>query len=412
MALIAALNKEGKPAQAPANNYYLALSTLTILFFMMGFITCMNDILIPYLKSVFSLNYTEAMLVNMCFFMAYFVVSVPSGLLVGKIGYKKGIIAGFILAALGCLLFYPSAELKSYPLFLFSFFVLASGITLLQVAGNPYVAVLGKAETASARLTLTQAFNSVGTTVAPVLGSILILTQLEQAPDSVTAVKMPYLVLSCVMLLIALVISFIRLPEIKSAAEVQPETDSKGAWSFRHLRLGAVGIFLYVGAEVAIGSFLVNYFGLSEVMGMAETEAGHYVAFYWGGAMVGRFIGAYVLRRISPEKVLVFTGIMAIILILLSLGTTGLLAMWSLLAVGLFNAVMFATIFTLAVKNLKEYTNQGSGILCTAIVGGALIPLLQGFAADAFGLRLAFLVPVVCYLYIAWYGAKGYKTTE
>lgn len=412
MATIATVLKEGKPLQAPANDYRLALSALTILFFMMGFITCMNDILIPYLKSVFSLSYTEAMLVNMCFFMAYFVVSVPSGWLVEKIGYKRGIIAGFMLASFGCMLFYPSAELKSYPIFLFSFFILASGITLLQVAGNPYVAILGKAETAPARLTLTQAFNSVGTTVAPILGSFLILTQLEQAPGSVAAVKGPYLILSFAMLLIALLISFIRLPEIKPEARVREKVVTKGVWGFRHLRFGAFGIFLYVGAEVAIGSFLVNYFGLPDVMGMAEKEAGHYVAFYWGGAMVGRFIGAYLLRKINPGKVLMFTGIMAVALIFLSLTTTGLLAMWSLLAVGLFNAVIFATIFTLALKDLNEYTNQASGILCTAIVGGALIPMLQGFAADAFGLRLAFLVPIACYLYIAWYGIEGYKATN
>jgi MFS transporter, FHS family, L-fucose permease len=398
--------------KGPKPNYTVALTTLTMLFFMMGFITCMNDIIIPYFKKIFSLTYAEAMLVQLCFFASYFVVSMPSGYLIQKIGYKKSIIIGFSVAALGCFLFYPSADLQSYPLFLASLFILASGIVVLQVAGNPYVAILGKPETASSRLTLTQAFNSLGTTIAPLLGSFLILSQLESNPDTATGVQMPYLVLCAIMLIIALIISFIKLPAMQPESanlKLSQGEESKSALSFSHLRLGAIAIFTYVGAEVAIGSFMVNYFELPSVANLAETEAGKLLSFYWGGAMVGRFLGAYLLTLIKPSRVLIFNALIAIILIAVSVSTSGVVAMWAMLGVGLFNSIMFATIFTLAVDNLGKFTNQGSGILCTAIVGGAIIPWVQGYAADQIGLHLSYIIPIVCYLYIAWYGISGYK---
>jgi FHS family L-fucose permease-like MFS transporter len=414
----------GTPSGAQPN-YNFALGTLTLLFFMMGFITCLNDILIPYLKLMFSLNYTQVMLINTCFFGAYFFMSIPSGKIVESIGYKKGMVGGFLAAAVGCLMFYPAAEMKSYNMFLLALFILASGITLLQVAGNPYVAVLGRPETSSARLTLTQAFNSLGTTIAPLLGTYLILSNLPEITEGIDAatidasvVQNSYLGIAAVLVIIAIIMSLVKLPNIKAG---DLDQDSIGgasrsayasAWQARHLVLGAVAIFMYVGAEVAIGSFLVNYLGSESVMGMAEKEAGNYVAYYWGGAMIGRFIGAYALRVLNPGKLLVGFCVATIILVLISMFTTGELAMWSILAVGLFNSIMFATIFTLAVMNLYEHTNQGSGILCTAIVGGAIIPLIQGYIADQSGLTTAFIIPILCYLYIAWYGFSGHKVTK
>lgn len=407
------------------SNYTFALGTLTLLFFMMGFITCLNDILIPYLKLMFSLNYTQVMLINTCFFGAYFFMSIPSGKIVESIGYKKGMVVGFLAAAVGCLMFYPAAEMKSYNMFLLALFILASGITLLQVAGNPYVAVLGKPETSSARLTLTQAFNSLGTTIAPLLGTYLILSNLPEITEGIdaasidaTVVQNSYLGIAAVLVVIAIIMAVVKLPNIKAGDFDQDslagptKSAYSSAWDARHLVLGAVAIFMYVGAEVAIGSFLVNYLGSESVMGMPEKEAGNYVAYYWGGAMVGRFIGAYALRVLNPGKLLLTFCFIAIGLVLVSMVTTGEIAMWSILSVGLFNSIMFATIFTLAVMNLFEHTNQGSGILCTAIVGGAIIPLLQGFVADEVGLSTAFIIPILCYLYIAWYGLSGYKPTK
>ena len=389
---------------------------------MMGFITCLNDILIPYLKLMFALSYTQVMLINTCFFGAYFFMSIPSGKIVEKIGYKKGMVAGFLAAAVGALMFYPAAEVKDYNLFLLALFILASGITLLQVAGNPYVAVLGKPETASARLTLTQAFNSLGTTIAPLLGTYLILSGLPEITEGIDpasvdadAVQNAYIGIAVVLVIISIIMAVVNLPKIKAGEfdmdlTAAPSKSVYGsAWDASHLVLGAVAIFMYVGAEVAIGSFLVNYLGTDAVMGMSEKEAGNYVAYYWGGAMVGRFIGAYILRVLNPGKLLMGFSFVAIILVMISILTTGEIAMWSILAVGLFNSIMFATIFTLAVSNLYEHTNQGSGILCTAIVGGAIIPLIQGYVADQVGLTTAFVIPILCYLYIAWYGIRGHQ---
>jgi FHS family L-fucose permease-like MFS transporter len=406
----------GNPTLEKNTDYTPALTTLTVLFFMMGFITCLNDILIPYLKSVFSLNYTEAMLVQFCFFTAYLIVSYPSSTFVQKFGYKKGIIAGFILAGVGCLLFYPAAEIKSYPVFLGALFVLASGITLLQVAGNPYVAILGRPETASSRLTLTQAFNSLGTTVAPILGSVLILSAIEGAGGGAEAVQLPYLGLAGALFVIAICMSVVKLPAIQAETEdfdiqlTGGKAAKTSAWDYRHLIFGALGIFAYVGGEVAIGSLMVNFLAEPHIAGLTEVDAGYYVSFYWGGAMVGRFIGAAVLQKVNPGKVLAFTALFVIALIIAGITLEGKVAMWSLLSVGLFNSIMFATIFTLAIAGLGQYTNQGSGILCMAIVGGAVVPLLQGMLADTVGLQPSYIIPAICYAYIAWYGIKGHKS--
>ncbi len=402
-------------AAGPAPRYTSALSAVTTLFFLWGFITSLNDILIPYLKAIFRLSYTQANLINLCFFGAYFLMSIPAGQLVARVGYKRGMLLGFGVAALGAFVFYPAADHRSYPLFLGALFVLASGITLLQVAANPYVAILGPPASASARLTLTQAFNSVGTTLGPVLGSAFLLSRLPKLSSAATAasidvraVQLPYLAIGGALLLISLLLSRVDLPQLAApAADEAGATGRSQAWHYRHLVLGVVGIFAYVGAEVAIGSHLVSYFALPSVGGLAPQAAGEKVAFYWGAAMVGRFAGAYLLNKFSPNKLLAFNAAGAVLLVLLSVSTRGPVAMWSLLAVGLMNSLMFSTIFTLAVAGLGRHTEQASGLLCTAIVGGALVPLLFGAVADGPGLRWALALPVLCYLYIGWYGLRG-----
>lgn len=399
-------------------SYKFALTSLTSLFFMWGFITCLNDILIPHLKAVFELSYSQAMLVQFCFFGAYFLVSLPSGALVKKLGYQKGIVVGLSIAAIGCLCFYPAASMHSYPVFLMALFILASGITLLQVSANPYVSMLGDAKTASSRLNLTQAFNSLGTTIAPFFGAILILNEAAESmsvQESAQSVQIPYVLLAAMLLGLAALFAYIKLPDL-SQNLTQSESEDKGidgsAWQYRHLVLGAVGIFVYVGAEVAIGSFLVSFFAEPSIAGLEESEAAKYIAYYWGGAMVGRFIGAAVMQKIAAGKVLCFNAALAVVLILITISTSGLLAMWTILLVGLCNSIMFPTIFSLAINGLGKHTSQGSGILCLAIVGGAVIPLFQGLLADAIGIQLAFVLPIFCYAFIAYYGISGSRVKD
>ena len=400
-------------------NYGFALTSLTTLFFMWGFITCLNDILIPHLKAVFNLTYVQAMLVQFCFFGAYFLMSLPSGYIVKKLGYKKGIVVGLLIAACGCVFFYPAAALHNYPVFLFALFVLASGITLLQVSANPYVSLLGAPKTASSRLTLTQAFNALGTTVAPTFGAFLILDSASEAfltpAQNAESVQLPYLLLAGMLILLAGIFAWLKLPDImneqKEAAE-KSETIEGSAWQYRHLTLGAVGIFMYVGAEVAIGSFLVSFLAQENIAGLKEHVAAHYITYYFGGAMVGRFIGAAVMQKLPAGKVLGFNASMAIILVVIAMSTSGQLAMWSILLVGLFNSIMFPTIFSLALNGLGKHTAQGSGILCLAIVGGAIVPLLQGALADSVGVQLSYVLPIFCYLFIAFYGLSGSKPVQ
>ncbi|MCB2406514.1 sugar MFS transporter [Hymenobacter lucidus] len=422
MALVAPSSVTAQPDTGQETpRYTSALASLTVLFFMMGFITCLNDILIPYLKGLFTLSYAKVNLVNFCFFGAYLVMGVPAGMLVKRLGYKGGMLVGFLVAALGCFLFFPAAESRTFGLFLGALFVLATGIVTLQVAGNPYVAILGPAATASSRLTLTQAFNSLATTIAPILGARLILSHLPDltklsAPQAaaldVTSVQYLYLGIGTVLLLISGLLLFLKLPTIAHAPA--PAGDTQRAWHYRHLVLGLVGIFAYVGAEVAIGSHIVSYLSQSEVMGMPARSAGEQVAFYWGAAMVGRFLGIGVLRKLNPGRVLAFNAVGAVVLVLISINTSGAVAMWSLLAVGLMNSIMFPVIFTLAVAGLGRHTEDASGLLSAAIVGGAIIPPLFGLIADStsggggvHALRLAFILPVLCYCYIVWYGLRG-----
>ncbi|MFZ6654564.1 sugar MFS transporter [Undibacterium sp. TJN19] len=412
-----------KAVPRAGSSHSSSLVIVTLLFFMWGLLTSLNDVLIPHLKSVYTLSYVQATLVQFCFFGAYFIVSLPAGVLIRKIGYQNGAVTGLIIAAAGCALFYP-ASLGSYALFLFAFFVLASGITILQVAANPYVTVLGPAKTASSRLTLTQAFNSLGTTVAPIFGGILILSgavltateitalpaaqQIAYKANAAAAVQTPYLLLATALLVLAMLFAFARLPKITHTddADVVTESGKKSALAHKHLLLGAIGIFLYVGGEVSIGSFLISFLSEADIGDMTPAVAAHYVSFYWGGAMVGRFIGFAVMRFVSPGKTLAVNASVAIILILTAIYSRGALAMWAILAVGLCNSIMFPTIFSMALNKLGRFTGQGSGILCMAIVGGALVPFAQGFLADSIGVHTSFYVPAACYTFILYFGIR------
>ncbi len=415
---------------ALSERYRVPLAVLTSLFFMWGFLTCMNDILIPHLKAVFDLGYARAMLVQFAFFAAYFVMSLPSGLLVGRWGYKAGIVIGLLAASLGCALFYPAASLRSYGMFLLALFVLASGITLLQVAANPFVAVLGSPQTAPARLTLTQAFNSLGTTLAPAFGSAFLLAdaatpkttaRLTEAEletyraAEAAAVQTPYLTLAAALVVLAVCMALFRLPRVGQDETAGTSATGKRAssiWRFKHLVLGAVAIFLYVGGEVAVGSFLVNFLAEPTIAGLSAVNAAKLVSLYWGSAMVGRFVGSFTLSRFDAKGVLTLHAIGAVSLLLLAMASSGSVAMYAVLAVGLFNSIMFPTIFTLAIQGLGGHTSQGSGILCMAIVGGAVVPVVQGLLADAIGIHYCFVVSAACYAYVAWYGYRGARVVR
>ncbi|MBW8848604.1 MAG: sugar MFS transporter [Burkholderiales bacterium] len=383
----------------PAEGGRAPLAIVTLLFFMWGLLTALNDVLIPHLKALYTLSYLQAMLVQFCFFGAYFLVSLPAGRLIQRLGYQRGAVAGLVVAAVGCLLFLPAAS-AGYALFLFAFFVLAAGITVLQVAANPYVAALGDPRTASSRLTLTQAFNSLGTAVAPTLG-VLILPAAAAGAGS-GDVKGPYLALAVALLVLAGLFAVARLPRI--ADESMPTTESAVAVARAHPHLfwGVVGIFLYVGAEVSIGSLLINF--MQEAAGLTAAQAAPYLSLYWGGAMVGRFVGVAVMRVMAPGRLLAVHAALAVLLIGVGVTSHGPVAMWALLAVGLCNSIMFPTIFSMAVHRLGAQTAQGSGLLCMAIVGGALLPLVQGHLADVIGLQASFGVPALCYAGIAAFG--------
>ena len=400
-------------------NHTPALVVLTTLFFMMGFITCMNDILIPHLKDIFDLTYVQAMLIQFCFFTAYAIMSIPMGYLVGKIGYKNGVISGFVLTAIGCLLFYPAAGSHSYATFLGALFILASGVTLLQVAGNPYVTLLSKTGKESATLTLVQAFNSLGTTIAPQIGAFLILadaTQTVSKAEQISSVQIPYLGLAGLLIILAVFVKMIRLPDANKIAEEESEHNHDGkhsVWQYRHLVFGAAGIFCYVGAEVSIGSLLVSVLGY--LKGLDHASAAKYLSFYWGGAMVGRFLGSAIMAKIAPNRYLAFNATAAVVLLgvaMLAGKASADSAMWALLAIGFFNSIMFPTIFSLATKGLGRFTSSASGVLCTAIVGGAIVPVVQGWAADTYGLMISFVVSAICYVYIVFFAIKGYKADE
>ncbi len=421
----AAVSTTVPPGQS--TSYGPALTMVTTLFFMWGFITSLNDIIIPHLKGIFDLNYTQSMLVQFVFFLGYFLVAFPAGRVVEAIGYKSTMVVGLCTMALGALLFIPASYVLSYPFFLAALIVIASGMTFLQVSANAYVAVLGKPETAASRLNLAQAFNSLGTTIAPPFGGLLIIGAVPLAMAEIkkmvpsarhtyelsqaSTVRIPYLGISVALLALAVVIGLFKFPTIRSTEESKAEhAAGHSIWKYRHLVLGVIGIFVYVGAEVSIGSFLVNYFNQPEIGNLTLQQAANYVSFYWGGAMIGRFIGSYILQRMKPGFVLGVFALVAFALVTVSMISFGQVALWSILAVGLFNSIMFPTIFTLGIAELGPLTGEGSGLLIMAIVGGAIIPVVQGKIADSsIGIHHAFILPLLCYLFIAFYGFVGSK---
>lgn len=416
----------GSAISRPGTNqsYGVPLATVTTLFFMWGFLTCLNDILVPHLKSIFDLNYTKVMLIQFAFFGAYFVFSIPSAKIIDAIGYQRSMVIGLLTMGVGAFLFVPAASVPSYPLFLGALIVLAAGITCLQVAANPYVTVLGNPETASSRLNLTQAFNSLGTFLAPFFGGLFILTAARDiheiralAPDALQAyrlheaatVKLPYVGLGIALVLLAVAIGSFKLPKIEHAQHKVGEKVNDSIWAHPNLIFGAIGIFVYVGAEVSIGSFLVNYFGQPEIGGLTEKVAASFVAFYWGGAMVGRFIGSALLQKVKTGGLLGLCAVCAAALVAVSMLTTGHVAMYSIILVGFFNSIMFPSIFTLGIAELGPLTGDGSGVMIMAIVGGAIIPVAQGWIADQIGIHHAFFLPVICYLYILYFALSGSK---
>ena len=444
-----------------SRQYTSAFISLTFLFFMWGFMTVLNDILIPYMKDVFDLNHTKAMLIQFAFFGAYFigsviyfVISVVTGDPISRIGYKNGIIVGLVISAIGSLLFYPAAQYHMYGFFLAALFVLGLGFTLLQIAANPYVAILGPDQSASSRLNLAQGFNSFGTTIGPVIGGYLIFEYFGDSTGS-DAVKMPYIVFALIFLLMAGMIKKIKLPRFTNPDEVET---GFGALKYRQLVFGMIAIFMYVGGEVSIGSMMISYLGLEEIGGLSEIEASKYVSLYWGGQMIGRFLGAISLSKTKnnalkylgmvliplaaflviglvygfgtamvygifllinlgafffgkslPHRTLyLFAGI-NILLLIVALQTQGQVALWSIIAIGLFNSIMWSNIFSLSIAGLGKYTSQGSSLLVMMILGGAILPIFQGMMADNYGVHLSFIIPVFSYIYIAFYGLNGYK---
>ncbi len=393
-------------------NYLPALISLGVLYFMNGFITCLNDTLVPFFKVGFTLSYADSSLVQFYFFLTYGLMSFPAGIVVEKIGYKNGMVLGFAIAAVGALLFYPAADMHLYYLFLCALFVLAIGIVVLQVASNPYITALGPPRTASSRLTLIQAIGSIGTTTAPLFGASFILSRLEESGASSDAVKYPYLGIAAMLIVIALVVFNLKLPKISTTANSVETTEAerKSIFSFRNLNFGAWAIFAYVGAEVSIGTFLTNY--ISETMALSIEDANAYVTYYWGGMLVGRLLGSYLLQRLKPSVILTFCAAVAVCLIVGSVLTKGPVAVWLMIAVGLFNSVMFAIIFALSVEGLGKYTTKASGILSTAIAGGAIVSFSQGYLKDHSTWAIAFMLPVLCYIYIVFFGINGHRKSN
>ena len=424
------------------NKYLFPFIALTSLFFLWGFLTVLVDSLIPRIKELFTLNYFQAGLVQFAFFMAYFLLSIPSGFILSKIGYKKGIILGLITMALGCFLFYPAAAYRTFSIFLLAYFILAGGMTILQVAANPFVAVLGPKEGASSRLNLSQAFNSLGTAIAPAIGASLLLSDTVKTTEEInllseiekityyineaSAVQTPFIFLSLSVVVLAVLFAFVKLPALIQSASNNGYVQ---LLKNKALMMGAFGILLYVGAEVSIGSYLVNYFIDMDMHTIIQSTpwmnniainilntdlasldkraiVGAFVTFYWSGAMIGRFIGSYLTKVYAPNKILSYFAICAILLLITSMNSLGLISMWSILAVGLFNSIMFPTIFTLSIQDIQGLKPQASGILCTMIVGGAIIPPLYGFLTDLSGFKTAMLLLLACYGYI-YYFAKS-----
>jgi FHS family L-fucose permease-like MFS transporter len=427
------------------SSYGSALAIVTTLFFMWGSLTSLNDVLIPYVQHVFKIKLAASMLIQTAFFSAYFVFSIPAARIIDWIGYKRAIVVGLLTMVVACLGFYPAARIPSFPFFLAALIILATGITILQVAANPYVAVLGKPQTASSRLNLTQAFNSLGTTIFPWVGAHLILRTTTMAMAQSTSqeadavIKLYVYFFATALTLLAIGIGLSKLPKMESAEHHIGEKIDDSIWKHPNLVFGAIGIFVYVGGEVAIGSSIANYLALDNVGGFlspsaipdaatryraALGEAAKYISLYWGGAMIGRFIGAALLQKIKAGKLLALSAIMAALLVTVSVLTNGHVAMWTILSVGLFNSIMFPCIFTMGIAELGPLTGDGSGILNMAIVGGAVIPWIVGKAGDLInhsyypamaqgetswgqGIHYALIAAAVCYVYILFFALSG-----
>ncbi len=423
MVMVTTGDAPASAGQSGGQTYRAALAMVTTLFFFWGFVTVLNDILVPHLKSIFDLNYTKVMLIQFAFFSAYFIFSIPSAKVIDTIGYKKTMVAGLVTMGIGAFLFIPAASAPSFALFLGALMVLAAGITALQVAANAYVSVLGPPETASSRLNLTQAFNSLGTTIGPYLGGLFILNanasssaaMAKMSADALQAykvqeassVKLPYTVIGIALIVFAVLIGMFKLPPMPEARKEGHQKSGASIWKYTHLVLGMVGIFVYVGAEVSIGSFLINYLSQPNIGNMSEVVAAKYVAYYWGGAMVGRFIGSALLQKIKTGTLLGIVALIAALLVCTSMLTNDGIAMWSIILVGFFNSIMFPSIYTLGIAKLGPLTGDGSGLMIMAIVGGAILPVVQGAIADRIGIHHAFILPVICYLYIVYYALRG-----
>lgn len=407
--------------------YGPALALLASLFFMWGFITVINNTLLPHLRSVFDLTYTQTTMIESVWFIAYFVASIPSAKLIERIGYQKSLVVGLAIMAVGALLMIPAARIPSYGVTLFALFVIASGITLLQVAANPYVAVIGPPETSSSRLNLVQAFNSFGTTLAPLFGGYLILGRTvsgtseagaailtaEQRLADAQSVQLPYLIVAVVLVLLAVVIARFPLPSLGASTQRMAAEERKNLslWSHRNLVLGIPAIFIYLIAEIGVSNLFINFVSQPHIGNLTHQQASNYLFLLWGGMMVGRFIGAFAMRSIKPEHALAFAGAGAFVVMLIASFATGQVAMWALISVGLFHSIMFPTIFTLGIKGLGPLTEEGSGLLVMAIAGGALV-IVQGWMADTYGLQTSFLLTAACEIYIIFYALWGSRPTH
>jgi MFS transporter, FHS family, L-fucose permease len=430
-------------ANETATSYLGPLAILTTLFFMWGSLTSLNDVLIPYAQHVFKIELAASMLIQTAFFSAYFIFSIPAAKIIDWIGYKRAIVVGLLTMVVSCLGFFPAAKIPSFPFFLVALILLATGITILQVAANPYVAVLGKPETASSRLNLTQAFNSLGTTIFPWIGAHLILrttaAAISASQEADAVIRLYVYFFATALTLLAIGIGLSKLPRMASAEHHIGEKISDSVWKHPNLLFGALGIFVYVGGEVAIGSSIANYLALDNIGGFlspaaipdaaaryraALGEAAKYISVYWMGAMFGRFIGSGLLQKVKPGKLLAFAAVMAALLVTTSVFTSGHIAMWTILSVGFFNSIMFPCIFTMGIAELGPLTGDGSGILNMAIVGGAVIPWLVGKAGDLInhrfypgmiqgetswgqGIHYALMAATFCYLYILFFAVSG-----
>jgi MFS transporter, FHS family, L-fucose permease len=406
------------PPAATTPNYTGPFITVAILFFIFGFITNLNMSLVPHLKKLFDLPYGWAMLVESAFFLAYFVFSSPTSRLIQSIGYKKTMVVSLFIQVVGCVLFVPAAKMVSFPLFLSAIFVVGAGVTALQTAANPYVAILGPESSAPVRLTLAQALNSLGGTIAPLFAGAYILTDnadLSTKAAVANTVRGPYLAIAGGLLILGVITAFLSLPHVQQTQEFRPGKEgdpvlSRSIWGYRHTVLGAVGIFLYVGVEVGLASIAVNYF-TTQGISVAKT-ASFLVSLYWAGALVGRLLGSAMLTVIKAGKLLGIFGFAALFFVIVSMFTSGWTAIVAVLLCGFFNSIMFPNIFALGIAGLGPMTSKGSGLIMTAVVGGAIVPLLLGALADKIGIQHALIIPAFCYLFIAYYGFWGSKPTR